>query len=114
MVWTNQAQGQHISLRKASSLTVKRDTGIFWDEHLEMYLDGAININLFNNVLGFNAGDTISGTVDIEIGKPFDAVDLVVQFTGVERSHLSIDGPTTLKDFHREVKEIISMKQIIV
>ena len=100
-------------LKRATSIAAL-DTGVFWDEHLELYLDGAININLYNNVLGFNAGDTISGTIDIEIGKPFDSVDLVVEFKGVERSHLSIDGPTTLKPDHREIKEIISMRQIVV
>ena len=56
-----------------------------------MYLEGTININLYNNVLGFNAGETISGTVDIEIGKPFEATDLVIEFKGVERSHMSAD-----------------------
>lgn len=45
-------------------------------------------MNLYNNVLGFHAGDQISGTIDIEIGKEFDAVDLVVELKGVERSHL--------------------------
>ena len=55
---------------------------MFWDEHLDLYIDGAININLYNNVLGFAAGETISGTIDIEIAKPFDAVDLVVKVHG--------------------------------
>ena len=88
-----------------------KDTGLFWDEQLDLYLDGAININLYNNVLGFNAGDTISGTIDIEISKVFDAMDLVIEFKGVERSHLAID-PTKeeLKAYHREMKELISMK----
>jgi len=87
--------GPH-SVRKASSI-LKRDAGIFWDEHLDLYLEGAININLYNNVLGFHAGETISGTVDIEISKPFDAVDLVIQFKGVERSHLAIEGLDLLR-----------------
>ena len=92
-----------------------KDTGLFWDEQLDLYLDGAININLYNNVLGFNAGDTISGTIDIEISKVFDAMDLVIEFKGVERSHLAIDpNKDELKAYHRETKELISMKQIIV
>ena len=65
-------------------------------------------------MLGFNAGDTISGTIDIEIGKSFDAADLVIEFKGVERSHLSVEGVTSLKEYHREMKEIISMRQIVV
>mmetsp|Transcript_38493 Transcript_38493/g.50463 ORF Transcript_38493/g.50463 Transcript_38493/m.50463 type:complete len:165 (+) Transcript_38493:100-594(+) len=80
-----------------------------------MYLDGAVNINLYNNVLGFAAGETIAGTIDVEIGKPFEAVDLVVEFKGVERSHITFDdAQTELKPYHREAKELISMKQIIV
>mmetsp|Transcript_33269 Transcript_33269/g.41149 ORF Transcript_33269/g.41149 Transcript_33269/m.41149 type:complete len:92 (-) Transcript_33269:1239-1514(-) len=80
-----------------------------------MYLDGAVNINLYNNVLGFAAGETIAGTIDVEIGKPFEAVDLVVEFKGVERSHITFDdAQTELKPYHREAKELISMKQVIV
>ena len=93
---------------------MKRDTGMFWDESLDRYREGAININLYENVLGFHAGDPISGTIDIEIGQVFEASDLVIEFHGVERSHLSHDGVVTVKDFHRECKEIISMKQIVV
>ena len=52
---------------------MKHDAGIFWDEALEIYRKGTININLYNNVLSFNAGDSISGTLDIEIGQVFDA-----------------------------------------
>ena len=44
---------------------------MFWDEPLDLYTDGAININLYNNVLGYISGSTISGTIDIEIGKVF-------------------------------------------
>lgn len=89
---------------------------MFWDEHLDLYLGGAININLYNNVLGYAAGETIAGTIDLEIAKPFDAVDLVIEFIGVERSHIAIetDGTQELKPHNREQKELISMKQIIV
>ncbi len=48
--------------------SARHDAGIFWDEALEIYKNGTININLYNNVLSFNAGDQISGTLDIEIG----------------------------------------------
>ena len=78
-------------MNRSASSKIKRDTGVFWDEPLDLYLEGTININLYNNVLGFNAGETISGTVDIEIGKPFEATDLVIGFKGVERSHMSAD-----------------------
>ena len=100
--------------RKISNCSKRADTGLFWDEPLDLYLDGTININLFNNVLGFQSGQTISGTIDIEIGQPFDATDLVIEFKGVERCHMSGNGVIEVEDFHREVKEIISMKQVIV
>ena len=100
---------------RKKSLLRHQDTGVFWDEQLDLYHDGAININFYNNVLGYNAGDLISGTIDIEIRKVFDAMDLVIEFKGVERAHLAID-PTKeeLKGYHREVKELVSMRQIIV
>ena len=89
-----------------------QDTGLFWDEPLGLYLDGTININLYNNVLGFMSGDTIAGTIDIEIGQPFEAQNLLLEFNGQERCH--IGGATDIEDYHREVKEIISMKQVVV
>lgn len=92
----------------------KRDTGVFWDECLEIYRNGTININLYNNQLGYMAGETISGTVDIEISTPFDSTDLVIEFCGVERGHLNTENVVSIKNYHREVKEIISMKQIVV
>ena len=90
----------------------RTDTGVFWDEPLDLYLGGAININLYNNVIGMTSGDTISGTIDIEIEEQFDATELVIEFKGVERSHLK--APSELKDYHREVAEIISMMQTVV
>ena len=87
---------------------------MFWDEPLDLYVGGTININLYNNVLGYNAGDAISGTIDIEIGEVFEAQDLVVEFKGVERAHLDTSEVISVKDYHREVKEIISMRQIVV
>ena len=89
------------------------DTGLFWDEPLGLYLDGTININLYNNVLGFMSGDTIAGTIDIEIGRPFEAQNLLIEFNGSERCHIG-GAATGVEDFHREVKEIISMKQVIL
>ena len=64
--------------------------------------------------MGFCAGDAISGTIDIEIGTAFDASDLVLEFAGVERSHLSAESVIHVKDYHREVKEIVTIKQVVV
>ena len=88
-------------------------TGFFWDETLEMYKGGAINLNLYNNVCGFLAGDCIAGTIDIEIQKPFPANELTLEFKGVERSHLDTKNVLKPLDYHREVKEIISMKTVV-
>lgn len=101
-----------VTAMKISSRARQRhqDTGLFWDEPLDLYLEGTININLYNNVLGFMSGDTISGTVDIEIGRPFEAQNLLLEFNGVERCHIGCDSAIEVDDFHREVKEIISMK----
>ena len=101
-------------IQRQLSVTNKRDTGVFWDEALDIYRDGAININFFNNMLSYTAGETISGTVDIEITKRFDAKDLQLEFSGVERGHLSTENVISVKPHHREVKEILCMKQIVV
>jgi len=32
-----------------------------------------MNINTYQNMIGFTAGDDIAGTVDIQINEPFEA-----------------------------------------
>ena len=49
------------------------DDGVFWDGPLPLFMGGTININLYDNILGFKAGDTIAGTIDIEIAEMFEA-----------------------------------------
>jgi len=29
--------------------SIRRDTGVFWDEALDIYRNGTINLNLYNN-----------------------------------------------------------------
>ncbi len=42
------------------------ETGDRWDEPLDYFtFFGSININFYNNVIGYTSGETISGTVDI-------------------------------------------------
>ena len=60
------------------------------------------------------SGETIAGTIDIEIGEPFDATELLIEFKGVERCHMGGNGVIEVEDFHREIKEIISMKQVVL
>lgn len=118
MVEATNSAGNVSNLQTASQFSGGRrrrtDTGVFWDEPLDLYTDGAININLYNNVLGYIAGSTIAGTVDIEIGKVFEATDLIIEFKGVERSHLTPESGISLKDYHQEVKQILSIKQVVV
>lgn len=49
---------------------------------------GKISINLFNNVVGYTAGDIVSGTLDIWLSEhqPFEL--LILEFVGLERSFL--------------------------
>ena len=50
------SEANNVALRRTKT-GGKVDAGIFWDEPLEIYRSGTINVNLYNNVLGFNAGD---------------------------------------------------------
>ena len=47
-----------------------------------------MNINMYENVIGYTAGDQIAGTVDFVVKEPFNAKRLTIAFVGVERSHL--------------------------
>ena len=64
-------------------------------------------------MVGFVAGETIAGTIDIVIVEPFPASELTLEFKGVERSHLSTKKVLKPLDYHREMKEIISMKTVV-
>jgi len=51
----------------------EQESGNFWDEPLDIYRGGIMNINTYQNMIGFTAGDDIAGTVDIQINEPFEA-----------------------------------------
>lgn len=53
--------------KKCSPQGLKRETGDNWDEPLPIFTEGSININFYNNIIGYTAGDCVSGTIDIEI-----------------------------------------------
>lgn len=59
----------------------------------------------------------ISGTIDIEICEKFESKELTVALVGAERSHFDVPipkgGEPDIKEFHREYKEIIHMRQVI-
>jgi hypothetical protein len=47
------------------------ETGLDWDEPLFKFQSGSININYYNNVIGYEAGAVVSGTIDIDLRDDF-------------------------------------------
>jgi hypothetical protein len=41
------------------------ENGDQWDEILDVFAEGTMNINFYNNMIGYTAGDCVSGTIDI-------------------------------------------------
>jgi hypothetical protein len=41
------------------------ENGDQWDEVLDSFAEGSMNINFYNNMIGYTAGDCVSGTIDI-------------------------------------------------
>jgi len=90
------------------------ESGSTWDEPLPLYRKGQININFYQNMIGYTAGDVVAGTVDVVINESFDSKLLKLSFVGVERCHLKLvkmaNGTVPPpKDFHRDVKTIIDI-----
>lgn len=69
-----------------------------------------MNINTYENMIGFSGGDQIAGTIDIVIIEPFEAKELTIAFVGVERSHLDASQVLEPLDYHRESKTVIELK----
>ena len=72
-----------------------------------------MNINLYENTIGYTAGDSIAGTIDITIIDPFEAKELVLSLVGVERSFLDASQVLEPLDYNREVKTIINLREVI-
>lgn len=72
-----------------------------------------MNINFWNNLIGYTVGDCVSGTVDIEIVQPFPAYNLVVSFIGEERVHLDTSQNAVLSELHRESREIANLSVVL-
>ena len=90
-----------------------QESGMYWDENLDMNMGGAVNINLYDNTVGYYAGQTIAGSIDIEMLKPFKASELTVELVGMERGHLDASGVLAPLDWHRETHETVSMKTTV-
>jgi hypothetical protein len=85
---------------------LQTDSGYHWDGHLELFQTGVININFYENLLGFTAGDCISGTVDIVLFEAHMFTKLVIEFVGKERQH-------TTKTGERKNEEIIRFTALV-
>jgi hypothetical protein len=91
----------------------ERENGHNWDEPLHKFKDGTINLNFYNNVIGYEAGAVVAGTVDIDLRDNFPHFEeLVIEFVGLERSFLDQSGIASPEPFHREAKEIIKLQQV--
>jgi hypothetical protein len=65
------------------------EKGEKWDEPLEVFLNGSININFTNNIIGYTNSELISGTVDVVLKEKMKFKNLVLKFAGQERCFLN-------------------------
>lgn len=85
------------------------ESGDRWDEVLDQFTSGFININFYNNVIGYTAGECVSGTIDIQISKALNCQGLTLEFVGTERCNLCLDGVIKPMEYHRDCKEIVKL-----
>ena len=72
-----------------------------------------MNINTYDNMIGFTAGESIAGTVDIQINETFPAKELTISLVGSERSILDATQVLEPLDYHREHKTVVEMKSVL-
>ena len=72
-----------------SCVPMGKETGERWDETLECSAKAKIEINFKDNMIGHTTGDTIQGTIDIVLEEEMKFNELIVEFVGLERCHLS-------------------------
>jgi len=80
---------------QAKKCEAMKETGDTWDEPLEFFRQGVININFKENVIGYTAGDTVNGTIDLVLNNKIVVEDLIIEFVGEERSFLLLDRSVT-------------------
>ena len=90
------------------------ETGEAWDESLELFKTGKININFYNNIVSYTAGDCVSGTIDIDLQETIHCQSLSLVFCGVERAHLDVSEVITMMEYHRDCKEIVKLCAVVV
>jgi len=89
------------------------EKGDTWDEILDIFKTGSININFYNNVIGYIAGECVSGTIDIVLTEALNCQSLTLEFVGTERCNLSQDGVIKQMEYHRDSKEIVKLVCLI-
>lgn len=62
-----------------------------WDHDRPVFTQGSIQINFYNNVVGYTAGDCVSGTIDIQLTSQILFNDLTLEFVGLERVCIKCD-----------------------
>lgn len=65
-------------------------------------------------MIGYTAGECVSGTIDIALNETLNCQNLTLEFVGTERSHLSLDGVIKPMLFHRDQKEVVKLVCIVV
>lgn len=89
------------------------EKGDKWDEPLEVFLNGSININFTNNIVGYTKDEPISGTVDVVFKDKMKFKNLVIKFAGQERCFLNQSPNLPLEPCHRESKNIIQLATVV-
>lgn len=92
----------------------RSESGDRWDSCLDLFSEGQIFINLYDNIVSYTAGETVSGTIDIGLTEAISCQRLTLQFIGQERSHLSLDQVVQPLPFHRDTREIVQLAQTVV
>jgi hypothetical protein len=102
-----------VPYEEAKKCEAMRETGDSWDEPLEFFRQGVININFKDNLVGYTAGDTVNGTIDIVLHERIDVKDLVLEFVGLERSFLCLNNVVEPMKMHRDSREIIRLACLV-
>ena len=72
-----------------------KESGEKWDEPLTKAEHCKLHINFYNNLVGYTAGDCVSGTIDIVLEHYIAVEDLILEFVGLERCFLVSPLATT-------------------
>lgn len=60
-------------VEEKAEVVVLHPKKVRWDEHLDLFKTGSINLNFYQNKVGYYAGECVSGTIDVELKEPITA-----------------------------------------